>query len=81
MSSAVTDPSTSPELGFIGVGALSSALLQALNRAWPSGRFHLSPRGALASGELSQQLGAKRHASNQAVADAAATLFIGVRPA
>ena len=81
MTSAATERATAPEVGFIGVGALSSALLLALARAWPEDRFHLSPRGALASGELSQQLGAKRHASNQSVADTASTLVIGVRPA
>lgn len=72
---------TAPEVGFIGVGTLSSALLQALARTWPEGRFHLSPRGSATSDALARQYGARRHASNQAVADAAATLVIGVRPA
>jgi pyrroline-5-carboxylate reductase len=74
-------PAPAPEVGFIGVGALSSALLQALARAWPEGRFHLSPRSSATSSALAQQYGARRHASNQAVADATTTLVIGVRPA
>lgn len=78
---APPEATAAPEVGFIGVGALSAALLQALARAWPEGRFHLSPRGALASIELAQQFGARRHPSNQCVADDASLLVIGVRPA
>lgn len=81
MTAPATEPATAPEVGFVGVGALSAALLQALVRVWPQGLFHLSPRGSATSSALAQQYGATRHASNQAVADAAATLVIGVRPA
>lgn len=70
-------------VGVVGVGALASAMVQALHRARRSMVFHLSPRNAQAVASLQAQLHlqAVAHHSNQAVIDASPMLIIGVRPA
>lgn len=68
-------------IGVLGVGALASAMLQALQRAWPTLQLHLSPRNAQAVAALQTHLKAVRHGSNQQVVDACRMLIIGVRPA
>jgi pyrroline-5-carboxylate reductase len=68
-------------VGVLGVGALASAMVLALQRAWPDRVFHLSPRNAAAVAELLARVGAVPHSSNQQVADACRMLVIGVRPA
>ena len=68
-------------IGVLGVGALASALVQALHRAWPGTTFHLSPRNAAAVATLQTQVQAVAHGSNQAVAAACSLHIIGVRPA
>jgi len=57
-------------VGVLGVGALASAMVQALHRARPALQFYLSPRNSEASAQLAEQVGATVCASNQAVADA-----------
>ncbi len=69
------------QVGVLGVGALASALVRALARVYPQMHFHLSPRGAAASARLLGEVAATRHASNQAVLDAADWVIVGVRPA
>lgn len=72
-------------IGVLGVGALSSAMVQALHGAWGRMRFHLSPRNALAAEALQSGLPSRDqaviHKSNQAVVDSCRVLIIGVRPA
>jgi pyrroline-5-carboxylate reductase len=68
-------------MGVLGVGALASALVLAMHRAWPEMVFHLSPRNATAVATLQKQVPAVPHHSNQSVADACQMLIIGVRPA
>ena len=68
-------------IGVLGVGALASALVLALHRAWPEMVFHLSPRNATAVATLQTQVPAVQHHSNQTVVDACQMLIIGVRPA
>jgi len=68
-------------VGVLGVGALASAMVQALHRARPALQFYLSPRNAEASAQLAEQVDATVCASNQAVADACDWLLVGVRPA
>ena len=68
-------------MGVLGVGALASALVLALHRAWPEMAFHLSPRNATAVATLQTQVPAVPQHSNQSVADACQMLIIGVRPA
>ena len=68
-------------MGVLGVGALASALVLALHRAWPEMAFHLSPRNATAVATLQTQVPAVQQHSNQSVADACQMLIIGVRPA
>jgi pyrroline-5-carboxylate reductase len=68
-------------MGVLGVGALASALVLALHRAWPEMAFHLSPRNATAVATLQTQVPAVQQHSNQSVADACQLLIIGVRPA
>jgi pyrroline-5-carboxylate reductase len=79
-SQALSPSHPGADLGFIGVGALSTALARALMRAWPHLRLHLSPRGEAASTQLATLNGVLRHPSNQSVADASNMLVIGVRP-
>jgi pyrroline-5-carboxylate reductase len=63
------------------VGALASALVQALHRARLGTTFHLSPRNAGAVATLQTQIRAVAHSSNQQVVEACQLLIIGVRPA
>ena len=68
-------------IGVLGVGALASAMVLALQRAWPEMVFHLSPRNAGAVATLQTLVRAVAHSSNQQVVDACRMLIIGVRPA
>jgi pyrroline-5-carboxylate reductase len=68
-------------LGVLGVGALASAMVLALQRVWPDRTFHLSPRNAATVATLQTQAAVVTHISNQQVADACNMLIIGVRPA
>ena len=84
MSQRATDAGLSgvaDAIGVLGVGALASALVLALQRAWPGMAFHVSPRGASAVATLQTQVCAVAHSSNQQVVDACQMLIIGVRPA
>lgn len=67
-------------LGVLGVGALSSAMVLALQQAWPQMQFHLSPRNAQAVEALQQNANCVVHASNQEVVDSCRVLIVGVRP-
>jgi pyrroline-5-carboxylate reductase len=69
------------DMGVLGVGALVSALVMALHRAWPGATFHLSPRNAEAVATLKTQVQAVVHSGNQQAVDACQMLIIGVRPA
>lgn len=76
------DHSKDPEaIGLLGVGALSSAMVQALRAAWGRMEFHLSPRNAQAVQALQQGGRCVAHTSNQAVVDRCRMLIVGVRPA
>lgn len=68
-------------LGVLGVGALASALVVALQRAHPSLQFPCSPRNARAVARLQTQARLLPQVSNQQVVDACDLLLIGVRPA
>lgn len=74
------DDGSPPALGVLGVGALATALVEALARAAPSRVFHLSPRGEAAAARLAGRVRAVRHGSNQEVVEASGMLVIGVRP-
>lgn len=68
--------------GFIGVGAIASAIVRGLRAGWPDLPMSLSPRSA----ETSQALAAndpliRREASNAAVVEASTTVILSVLPA
>ena len=72
---------TPDAIGVLGIGALASALVLALHRAWPEMAFQLSPRNAVAVAALQSRVGAVPHGNNQSVVDTCQMLIIGVRPA
>src|SRR5947209_8756253 len=70
------------ELGFIGTGAITTAIVRGLGAAFAAdGRIHLSPRGAANAATLA---GTFRHvdvaSSNQDVLDRSDVVILAVRP-
>ncbi|SDS22559.1 pyrroline-5-carboxylate reductase [Halopseudomonas litoralis] len=67
-------------IGVLGVGDLTEKVLRGLRRGGFSAPIYLSPRNALKAEALAKEFQCEVLDSNQAVADAADILFLGVRP-
>jgi len=67
-------------LGVIGVGHLAGYMVRGLRRQGRATPIVLSPRGAEQTARLAAENGCRVAASNQAVAEAAETLLLTVRP-
>ncbi len=67
-------------LGILGVGELTEKVVYGLRRSGFAGAIYLSPRNAARAGALARDFGCEVLADNQAVADAADLLLLGVRP-
>ncbi|MDB5705172.1 MAG: F420-dependent oxidoreductase [Sphingomonas bacterium] len=69
-------------LGFVGTGTISAAIVRGLGAAFGEGStIHLSPRGADIAAGLARQFPHVRvAASNQAVLDASQVVMLAVRP-
>ena len=77
MTSPIAD-----ELGFVGAGALTAAMVAGLRRSGVEvPRIHLSPRGEDTSQRLSRDFpNVQRAPDNQAVVDRSSIVFLAVRP-
>ena len=73
---------SSPVLGFIGTGTISSALVRGFMRVGFTGRIVVSPRNAGKAAQLKKEFPSAVTVaeSNQAVADAAEVVFVAVLP-
>ncbi|SAK91376.1 Pyrroline-5-carboxylate reductase [Caballeronia hypogeia] len=69
------------KLGVLGVGDLTEKMMRGLHRAGSGVRVLLSPRNQERAERLARECGFEILPTNQAVADAADVVLIGVRPA
>ncbi|KXV16802.1 hypothetical protein CR51_00495 [Caballeronia megalochromosomata] len=68
-------------LGVLGVGDLTEKMIRGLHRSGSDTTFLLSPRSRARAESLAQDIGCELMRDNQAVADAADVILVGVRPA
>ncbi|PFH20270.1 NAD(P)-binding domain-containing protein [Burkholderia sp. JKS000303] len=69
------------KLGVLGVGDLTEKMVRGLRRGASDIDILLSPRSRARAERLARDLGCRLMADNQAVADAADVVLVGVRPA
>lgn len=69
------------KLGVLGVGDLTEKMVRGLRRSASDIDMLLSPRNPARAARLARELGCRLMADNQAVADAADIVLVGVRPA